>query len=68
MVKQISLFMINERVDPVAFNKLEAKVSAQEALIKTLEKEVTHLKRTVGNFDNLKKDLSDLQKQVKAKK
>ena len=68
MVTKISLFMINERVDPVAFNKIEAKVSAQEALIETLEKQVTHLKRAVGNFDNLKKDISDLQKQVKAKK
>ena len=63
MVKQISLFMINERVDPVAFGKLEDKVTAQAVTIDGLEKQVALLKRTVGNYENLRKDIVDLQKQ-----
>ena len=49
MVKQISLFMINERIDPVAFNKMEMKVTDQANTIDQLEKQVQVLKRTVGN-------------------
>ena len=68
MVKQISLFMINERVDPVAFEKLEDKVTAQAVTIDGLEKQVALLKRTVGNYENLRKDIVDLQKTMKNKK
>ncbi len=49
MVKQISLFMINECVGPVAFNKMEMKVTDQANTIDQLEKQVQVLKRTVGN-------------------
>ena len=68
MVKQISLFMINERVDPVAFSKMEEKVKTQTQVIDTLEKQVSQMKRTLGTYESLRKDLTDLQKEVKRKK
>ena len=68
MVKQISLFMINERVDPLAFGKLEEKVKSQGEKIEELEKQIGALKRTVGNFEGMRKDISELQRQMKAKK
>lgn len=67
MVKQISLFMINERVDPVAFGKMETKVADQASTIDSLEKQVAVLKRTVGNHETFKKDISDLQRELKKK-
>ena len=68
MVKQISLFMINERVDPVAFNKMEEKVKTQSSIIDSMEKQMTQMKRTLGGYEGLRKELSDLQKEVKKKK
>ena len=67
MVKQISLFMINERVDPVAFNEMEAKVKTQSETIGNLEKQLLVLKRTVGNHETFKKDISELQQELKKK-
>ena len=67
MVKPISLFMINERVDPVAFGKMEEKVKAQATIIDNLDKQVTQLKRTVGNHESFKKDILDLQKELNKK-
>ena len=67
MVKKISLFMINERVDPVAFGNMEEKIKAQATIIDNLDKQVTQLKRTVGNHDSFKKDISDLQRELKKK-
>jgi hypothetical protein len=67
MVKQISLFMINERVDPVVFEKMEEKVKAQATIIDNLDKQVTQLKHTVGNHESFKKDILDLQKELKKK-
>ncbi len=66
-VKQISLFMINERVDPVAFSKMEEKIVHQASIIDSLEKQVLQLKRTVGNHKNFKKDIADLQKDLRKK-
>lgn len=68
MVKQISLFMINERVEPVAFGKIEEKVKSQAETVDGLEKQVAQLKRTVGNYENLRKDILELQKTMKTKK
>lgn len=68
MVKQIILFMINERVYPVAFNKMEEKVKSQSQTIDNLEKQITQMKRTVGNYEGLKKEITDLQKEMKKKK
>ena len=67
MVKQISLFMINERVDPVAFLKLETKVHDQASIIDNLEKQVATLKRTVGNHEVFRKEINDLQRDLKKK-
>ena len=68
MVKQISLFMINERVDPVAFNKMESKMNKQAEQIDNLEKQVAQMKRTLGNYEALRKDVTDLQKALKTVK
>jgi uncharacterized coiled-coil protein SlyX len=68
MVKQISLFMINERVDPVAFTKMEEQVKNQAQTIEALEKQVAQMKRIMGSYEGLRKDLTDLQKEVKKKK
>ena len=68
MVKQISLLMINERVDPVAFNKMEDKVKYQSETIDILEMQVAQLKHTVGNYDTLRKDIVELHKTMKTKK
>ena len=68
MVKQISLFMINERVDPVAFSKMEEKVKSQAETIDAMEKQINQMKRTLRGYEGLRKDLSDLQKEVKKKK
>jgi hypothetical protein len=57
MAKQISLFMINERVDPVAINKIKEKVKTQTQTIDNLEKQVTQMKRTLGNYEGLKRTL-----------
>jgi len=62
------LFMINERVDPIAFNKMEEKVKSQTILIDGMEKQITQMKRTLGGYESLRKDLNDLQKEVKRKK
>ncbi len=67
MLKQISLFMINEGVDPVAFNKMEEKIVHQASIIDSLEKQVLQLKGTVGNHENFKKDITDLQKDLHKK-
>ena len=60
--------MINERVDPVAFNKMEDKVKSQLETIDSLETQVAQLKRTVGNYDTLRKDIVGLHKTMKTKK
>ena len=67
MVKQISLFMIHERVDPVAFGKMEDTINTQAATIDNLEKQLNMLKRTVGNHELFKKDIADLQKELRKK-
>ena len=65
MVKQISLFMIHERVDPVLFSTMEDTVKKQSQTIDKLEKELTQAKRTLGLFDGLRKEINDLQKSDK---
>ena len=61
--------MINERVDPVAFSKMEEKVKSQAETIDAMEKQINQMKRTLGRgYEGLRKDLSDLQKEVKKKK
>lgn len=68
MVKQIGLFMINERVDPVEFSKMEEKVKTQTQTIEAMERQITQMKRTLGSYKSLRKDLTDLQKENKRKK
>lgn len=65
MVKQISLFMIHERVDLVAIRAMEETVKSQSAVICKLEKELVQVKRTLGNHEGLQKAITDLQKQCK---
>ena len=59
--------LVNERVDPVAFGNMEEKIKAQATIIDNLDKQVTQLKCTVGNHDSFKKDISDLQRELKKK-
>lgn len=59
--------MIHERVDPVAFGKMEEKLTVQAATIDSLEKQLLALKRTVGNHENFKKEINDLQKEMRKK-
>ena len=66
MVKQISLFMIHERVDPVEFGKMEVKVSHLEQVVSKQEKTITAMNRTLVNYENLSKILAEVQRKVKA--
>ena len=65
MVKQISLFMIHERVDPLAFSKLETRVLQLEQAVSKQDKLITTMNRTLGNYENLNKTLSDVQRRLK---
>ena len=65
MVKQISLFMIHERVDPVSFASMEETMKKQSQTIEKLERELNQAKRTLGSYEGIRKDLNYMQKNCK---
>jgi hypothetical protein len=69
IVKEMTLFMLTERVDPSEIAKLlerardaENKANAAQKLALTLEKDVITLKR---NYDNLVNDVKQLKAKIK---
>jgi len=66
MATNISLFIINERVNPVSLSILETLVKDQQSNINLSKKQVVLIKWNLRNYETSKKDWTDLQKRVKA--
>ena len=67
-VKQISLFMINECVNSVAFNEIEEISNQNQMWLMLLTNKFPDLKHIVEIFYGLHKDMMDLQKMIKTEK